>query len=128
MAYTSDLEQSLALLTEAARDVGRVLQEPAPTPYLAGFGSDGINLELGFWIEDAATGTAGVRSTVNRNIWRRFAEHGISIPYAQREVRIVPPGDFLRGVGNAADAPAAATVKTTDAIDGPADGKAPRAS
>ena len=59
IAYTSDLDKAMALLVEAARDVPRVLQEPAPTPYLVGFGPDGINLELGFWIENAAQGTSG---------------------------------------------------------------------
>jgi len=89
VAYTCNVEQAMALLAQAAADVPRVLQEPAPTPYLASFGADGINLELGFWIEDAATGTSGVRSAINRNIWRLFSEHDISIPFAQREVRIV---------------------------------------
>ena len=89
IAYTSDVEQAMGLLAEAAENVPRVLREPAPTPYLASFGPDGINLELGFWIENAATGTSGVRSTVNRNIWRLFSEHDIAIPLAQREVRIV---------------------------------------
>ena len=89
VAYSTDVEQAMALLAEAAQGVARVLQEPAPTPYLVGFGPDGINLELGFWIEDAATGTSGVRSAVNRNIWRLFSEHSIAIPLAQREVRIV---------------------------------------
>jgi small-conductance mechanosensitive channel len=89
VAYTCDVEQAMSLLSRAAEGVPRVLREPAPTPYLASFGPDGINLELGFWIEDAATGTSGVRSAVNRNIWRLFSEHDISIPFAQREVRIV---------------------------------------
>jgi hypothetical protein len=48
--------------------VPRVLHEPSPTAYLAGFRPDGINLELRFLIEHAATGTSAVRSTVNRNI------------------------------------------------------------
>ncbi|WP_241495836.1 mechanosensitive ion channel family protein [Paraburkholderia monticola] len=91
IAYTSDVEQVMTLLAQAADDVPRVLREPAPTPFLVGFGPDGINLELGFWIEDAASGTGGVRSTVNRNIWRLFSEHGVTIPLAQREVRIVAP-------------------------------------
>ncbi len=95
VAYASDVDQAMALLATAAQGVERVLQEPAPTPYLIGFGPDGINLELGFWIEDAATGTSGVRSTINRNIWRLFGEHGIAMPYAQREVRIVGAGDIL---------------------------------
>ncbi|WP_374692718.1 mechanosensitive ion channel family protein [Burkholderia sp. SCN-KJ] len=100
VAYTSDVEQALAVLAEAAKDVPRVLADPAPTPYLVSFGADGIDLELGFWIEDAAKGTSGVRSSVNRNIWRLFGEHGISIPFPQREVRVVglPEGFAATGV------------------------------
>jgi small-conductance mechanosensitive channel len=107
VAYASDLEQVLALLTDAAKDVERVLQDPAPTPYVVGFGPDGINLELGFWIEDAAKGTSGVRSQVNRNIWRLFAAHHVSIPFAQREVRVIDSaaGGFAR------------TAKTTETAD-----------
>ena len=89
VAYDSDIDRAMALLAEAARGVDRVLEDPAPAPYFVSFGADGINLELGFWIEDAAKGTAGVRSTVNRNIWRLFCEHGIAIPYPTREVHIV---------------------------------------
>jgi small-conductance mechanosensitive channel len=89
IAYAADVELAMKLLVEASTGVERVLMDPAPTPYLAGFGADGINLELGFWIADAANGTAGVRSAVNLNIWRLFGEHGISIPFAQREVRII---------------------------------------
>jgi small-conductance mechanosensitive channel len=89
IAYSADVEQAMGLLVEAARGVERVLDEPAPAAYLVGFGADGINLELGFWIEEAAKGTAGTRSTVNRNIWRLFNEHGISIPYTRRDVRLV---------------------------------------
>ncbi|WP_322015886.1 mechanosensitive ion channel family protein [Paraburkholderia sp. J12] len=89
VAYDTDLDFALGLLARAAEGVSRVLTDPAPTAYLVGFGADGINLELGFWIDDAAAGTSGVRSAVNLNIWRLFGEHGISIPFAQREVRIV---------------------------------------
>jgi small-conductance mechanosensitive channel len=103
IAYTADVDQAMELLAQAAQGVARVMQEPAPTPYFVGFGTDGINLELGFWIEDAATGTGGVRSAVNRNIWRLFTENGISIPLAQREVRIVGAGDILSRPVNTTD-------------------------
>lgn len=99
IAYTADVEQAMALLAQAADGVPRVLTDPAPTPYLVGFGADGINLELGFWIADAATGTSAVRSAVNRNIWRLFSAHGISIPFAQREVRIVGNAAEVANVG-----------------------------
>ncbi|MBN3847008.1 mechanosensitive ion channel [Paraburkholderia sp. Ac-20342] len=134
IAYTSDVEQAMALLVQAADDVPRVLREPAPTPYLVGFGPDGINLELGFWIADAATGTGGVRSAVNRNMWRLFSEHGISIPLAQREVRIVGPAGgamphpvTMTGPGPGSDsgaAPVAASASLPEAAPGPMDGAA----
>ncbi|WJF89611.1 mechanosensitive ion channel [Paraburkholderia bonniea] len=95
VAYETDIRQAMALLAQAADDVPRVLQDPVPAPYLVNFGADGIDLELGFWVEDAATGTSSVRSAVNLNIWRLFAEHDISIPFAQREVRIIGAGDIL---------------------------------
>jgi small-conductance mechanosensitive channel len=94
VAYSSDVEQVMALLVEAAQGVERVLQDPAPTPYLVGFGPDGLNLELGFWIENAATGTSGVRSAVNRNIWRLLRANNISVPFAQREVHVVSTRDI----------------------------------
>ncbi|WP_322022395.1 mechanosensitive ion channel family protein [Burkholderia sp. BCC1977] len=114
VAYTSDVEQALAVLAEAAKGVPRVLAEPAPTPYLVGFGADGIDLELGFWIEDSAKGTSGVRSSVNRNIWRLFGEHGISIPFPQREVRVVGLPDGLAAHGLAAEGVPVAGGGATD--------------
>jgi small-conductance mechanosensitive channel len=112
VAYTSDVERAMQLLVQATDGAERVLRDPAPTPYLAGFGPDGINLELGFWIEDAALGTAGVRSAVNRNLWRLFSENGVSISLSQREVRIVGAGDILSRpvtmTGDAANEPGSA--------------------
>ncbi|WP_250499073.1 mechanosensitive ion channel domain-containing protein [Caballeronia sp. GAWG1-5s-s] len=100
VSYRSDVERAMRLLVEATQGVERVLQDPAPAALLASFGADGINLELSFWIEDAAKGTGGVKSQVNRSVWRLFCEHGIEIPYAQREVRIVG-GAQSESVGNA---------------------------
>ncbi|WP_250450542.1 mechanosensitive ion channel domain-containing protein [Caballeronia sp. ATUFL_M2_KS44] len=89
VSYKCDVERAMQLLVEATQGVERVLQDPAPAALLASFGADGINLELSFWIEDAAKGTGGVKSQVNRRVWRLFSENGIEIPYAQREVRIL---------------------------------------
>ncbi|MGT0245234.1 mechanosensitive ion channel family protein [Burkholderia pyrrocinia] len=127
VAYTSDVEHALALLADAAKDVPRVLAEPAPTPYLVSFGADGIDLELGFWIEDSAKGTSGVRSAVNRNIWRLFNEHGISIPFPQREVRVVGlPDGFAAAGAVAGHDPAAGdpAAGAPAAGNGAADGRA----
>jgi len=53
-----------------------------------GFADNGMDLELRFWIADPEGGVNNVRSDVNRAIWRLFKEHRITIPVAQREVRV----------------------------------------
>jgi small-conductance mechanosensitive channel len=58
--------------------------------FLTAFADSGINLELGVWIADPQDGTGGVRSDINFAIWRAFREHGIEIPFPQREVRLIP--------------------------------------
>ena len=53
------------------------------------FGDSSIQLELGFWIGDPEAGKGGVTSDVNLAVWRAFRDHGIEIPFPQREVRML---------------------------------------
>ena len=53
------------------------------------FGDHGIELELRFWIADPQEGVNNVRSDVNRTIWALFQENKITIPVAQREIRML---------------------------------------
>jgi small-conductance mechanosensitive channel len=89
ISYGSDLERAMTILVEAAKAQARVLAEPPPRAFLVAFADSGINLEVGFWIEDPVDGSLGLRSEVNLEIWRRFREAGIDIPYPQREVRLL---------------------------------------
>ena len=82
-------DQVRAADIEAAQAQPRVMQDPAPGAFLEAFADSGINLQLGFWIRDPAEGTLGIRSAINMQIWRRFKEEGIEIPFPQREVRLV---------------------------------------
>ncbi|MCL2830961.1 MAG: mechanosensitive ion channel [Betaproteobacteria bacterium] len=89
VGYSSDLDQVLALMVSAAQKQPRVLESPAPSALVLNFADSGIELEVGFWIADPNNGTRGLRSAVNLEIWRLFKEHGIEIPFPQREVRIL---------------------------------------
>jgi small-conductance mechanosensitive channel len=42
-------------------------------------------------IRDPEEGTLAVRSDIARDVLRRFAAENITIPFPQREVRLVPP-------------------------------------
>jgi small-conductance mechanosensitive channel len=89
VAYDNDVDQAMALMLEAVRAQSRVLAEPPPSAWLKNFAESGIDLELGFWIQDPEEGTGQLRSDINREIWQQFKGHGIGIPFPQREVRII---------------------------------------
>jgi small-conductance mechanosensitive channel len=89
VSYHDDPELALQVLLEAAYCSSRVLREPPPVSRLMHFSDHGIDLELRFWIADPEGGVNNVRSDVNRSIWRAFKEQGITIPTAQREIRMV---------------------------------------
>ncbi|MBU1230019.1 MAG: mechanosensitive ion channel family protein, partial [Proteobacteria bacterium] len=59
---------------------------------ILGFGDSSINLDVNFWIADPGNGIANVRGEVLLAIWDAFREHGVSIPFPQREVRLLPGG------------------------------------
>lgn len=98
VAYAADVDRALAILEQAAREQPRVLPDPAPAAFVTGLGTDGIDLEIGFWIADPEEGTLAVRSAIARLLLARFRAAGIEIPFPQRDVRIsgLPP-ELLAG-------------------------------
>lgn len=88
VAYGSDLEKTRQLMLETAGEVRRILPEPKPTCLLTGFGDNAVNLILQVWINDPQNGIGGVKSDLNWGIWQRFQEHGIEMPYPQRDLHI----------------------------------------
>ena len=88
IAYSADVDRALEILVEAAAAQSRVLADPAPTAFITGFGADGIDLQIGFWIRDPEAGSLPIRSEIARSVLKRFHDEGIEIPAPQREVRI----------------------------------------
>ncbi len=91
VAYDTDLDQAKDIMLEVARGQVRVTKDnaaEAPKVLLQSFGDNGINLELIFWIRDAAEGQLTLRSDLNWEIWRRFKAAGIEIPYPQRVIHM----------------------------------------
>ncbi len=88
ISYDSNLELAMRLMIDAAQAHPRALKQPEPAVLLKEFAESGITLELGCWITDPENGLGMLRSDINLAVWRNFRQHGISIPFPQREVRI----------------------------------------
>ncbi len=89
ISYKSDVDLAMKLMIEAASEVPRTLDDPAPRVLIKGFGDSAINLELRMWIRDAKNGVSNVASDVYYNIWQKFNENDVQFPYPQRDIHIV---------------------------------------
>jgi len=86
--YQADVRMAMALCIEAGKEVERVLDSPKPEVLLIGFGDNAVDLKLRFWIKDPEKGVMNVKSEILLNIWDKFREHNIEIPYPQRDLHI----------------------------------------
>jgi small-conductance mechanosensitive channel len=89
--YKSDVRKAIALCLEAADETPRVLKDPAAVCHLREFADSSVNLEVRFWIDDPMNGRANVVSALQLGIWDKFHEHGIEIPYPQRDIHFRSP-------------------------------------
>ncbi len=89
--YKSDIHKAIELCLEAAAETPRILDDPKPVCLMKDFGESSVDLEVRFWINDPMNGRAGVASEILRRVWHSFAEHGIEIPYPQRDIHLRTP-------------------------------------
>ena len=88
-SYGNDPHVVRKLAIDAAKDVDRVLAFKAPVCHIVGFGDSSVDYILRFWISDPTGGLTNIRGNVYLALWDAFAKHDISIPFPQREVRLL---------------------------------------
>ena len=89
-AYHDDPHDVRRIAIEAAETVDRVLSYPRrPVCHIVGFGDSSVDYILRFWISDPTGGLTNVRGAVYLALWDAFRENGVSIPFPQREVKML---------------------------------------
>ena len=92
-AYGDDPHKVRDLAITAAKSVDRVLSFKAPVCHIVGFGDSSVDYILRFWIRDPTGGLTNIRGNVYLALWDAFQAHGVSIPFPQREVRMLEGQD-----------------------------------
>ena len=91
-AYHDNPHEVRRIAIEAALSVDRVLSNRNTVCHIVGFGDSSVDYILRFWIKDPTGGLTNIRGNVYLALWDAFAENGISIPFPQREVKILGDG------------------------------------
>ena len=99
VSYDSDMALAEELMLKAAKNARRVLDTPPPTVWWGGFGDNSVDFTIHCWINDPEEGVGNVRSEVLKHLWALFKEHGVEIPYPQRDLRLRQSGELERLIG-----------------------------
>lgn len=87
VAYDTDLNQALSVVDEVLRGNPRVLREPAPKVQVSALADSSVNISVQPWA--SVTDYAPAIGELNKTLLESFRAKGISIPFPQREVRLL---------------------------------------
>jgi potassium-dependent mechanosensitive channel len=88
VAYGSDTRRVTQLLTEIVERHGLVEKYPKPQVLFTDFGDSALNFEVRFWVDVQKASSPQVSSDLRQMIATTFSEHGIQIPFPQRDLHL----------------------------------------
>lgn len=89
VAYGSDVRKVEQLLLDSVTNQRGVLKKPKPLVQFHDFGDSALIFNVCFYLNDSFI-DPGIKSDIRFTIDRLFREHGVTIPFPQRDVHIFP--------------------------------------
>lgn len=88
VAYGSDVDLVMRLLSEAMAEQPEVRSTPKPAVFFQEFAESSLNFSVMGWLDDPWD-RMGIQSRVRTAIDAKFRAHGVTIPFPQRDLHIV---------------------------------------
>ena len=93
--YDADVAKARTLLLGIAEENPGIRDNPAPVVLMSGFGDSALNLELVAFVNDVEK-VKVVTSELLFAIHAAFRQHGIQIPYPQRDLKLTLDDEQLK--------------------------------
>jgi small conductance mechanosensitive channel len=87
VAYNTDLNLALSAVDQVLRDNPRVLKDPAPYVQITKLADSSANISVCPWVN--APDYPAAIGELNKALLETFRQRGITIPFPQREVRLL---------------------------------------
>lgn len=87
VSYDSNAEEAVGIVRKAILQFGEVVTEPGPQVGIQSFGDSSINIGYRYWVPTVHY--AQLSAAVNLAIYKGLKGAGVTIPFPQREVRIL---------------------------------------
>ena len=88
VAYGSDVQQVIDLITEVLNAHNKVENYPAPAVLLDGFGDNSVDFRCLIWTIDIDNWLS-IKSELSTSIYNALNEANITIPFPQRDIHVV---------------------------------------
>lgn len=86
VSYNADMDKVTELIQKEL-DRDEILKKPIARVYMQTFGDNSVNFRVLFWVNDIDIWVI-LRDQVMRGIWKAFKDHGVEIPFPQRDLHV----------------------------------------
>ena len=87
VAYGTDADEVIDVLTKIGLEHEEICTDPEPRVRMRGFGASSVDFDLQGWIERPED-RGRISHQLYLEIYKKFAEHGIEIPFTQQDIYI----------------------------------------
>ncbi|MGD1890648.1 MAG: mechanosensitive ion channel family protein [Cyclobacteriaceae bacterium] len=88
VSYQEDPEKVKRLLMEVMENQPGILDQPPPDVWFDEFGDNSLNFNLIVWTSQYVQRPKSLKSQLYFSVFKKFSEHGIEIPFPQRDLHI----------------------------------------